>query len=105
MTEATIRELASIKGERAPITSCYLDVDGRRLARQRDLEHEVDVLLKDARAKADGEASVFRDLGASASTSMAASTAPASGAWRSSPAGPTGCGRSSSCRCPCTAAS
>jgi peptide subunit release factor 1 (eRF1) len=62
MTEATIRELASIKGERAPITSCYLDVDGRRVARQRDVEHEVDVLLKDARARADGEASVFRDL-------------------------------------------
>ena len=63
MTEATIRELASIKGERAPITSCYLDVDGRRVARQRDLEHEVDILLKDARARADGEPSVFRDLG------------------------------------------
>ncbi|HYZ98849.1 MAG TPA: hypothetical protein VE575_08880 [Acidimicrobiales bacterium] len=62
LTEAAIRELASIKGERAPITSCYLDVDGRRVARQRDLEHEVDVLLKDARARSDGDLSVCRDL-------------------------------------------
>jgi peptide chain release factor subunit 1 len=62
VTEATIRELASIKGERAPITSCYLDVDGRRVVRQRDLEHEIDILLKDARARADGQPSVFRDL-------------------------------------------
>jgi peptide chain release factor subunit 1 len=62
ITEAAIRELASIKGERAPITSCYLDVDGRRIARQQDLEHEVDVLLKGARALADGEASVSADL-------------------------------------------
>jgi hypothetical protein len=37
ITEAAIRELASIRGERTPITSCYLDVDGRRLARYLDL--------------------------------------------------------------------
>lgn len=62
ITEAAIRELASIKGRKAPITSCYLDVDGRRLVRQKDLEHEVDVVLKDARARADGDASVADDL-------------------------------------------
>jgi peptide chain release factor subunit 1 len=62
ITEAAIRELASIKGEKAPITSCYLDVDGRRLARHQDLEHEVDVLLKGARAQSDGDASVSADL-------------------------------------------
>jgi peptide subunit release factor 1 (eRF1) len=62
ITEVAIRELASIKGERAPITSCYLDVDGRRLARHRDLEHEVDVLLKGALARSDGEASVRSDV-------------------------------------------
>ena len=60
ITEAAIRELAAIKGEKAPITSCYLDVDGRRVARHRDLEHEVDVLLKGARPAADGDASVHR---------------------------------------------
>jgi peptide chain release factor subunit 1 len=62
ITEATVRELASIRGQRAPITSCYLDVDGRRVARQRDLEHEVEVLLKSARARSDGERSVDHDL-------------------------------------------
>ena len=62
ITEAAIRELASKKGEKAPITSCYLDVDGRRVARHRDLEHEVDVLLKSARSRADGDASVNADL-------------------------------------------
>ena len=62
ITEAAIRELASIKGVKAPITSCYLDVDGRRVARHRDLTHEVDVLLKGARSRADGDASVTADL-------------------------------------------
>jgi peptide chain release factor subunit 1 len=62
ITEAAIRELAAHKGEKAPITSCYLDVDGRRLVRQKDLEHEVDVLLKSARAQSNGQASVVRDL-------------------------------------------
>ena len=62
ITEAAIRELASIRGRTAPITSCYLDVDGRRLARHKDLEHEVEVLLKGARTQADGQSSVDRDL-------------------------------------------
>ena len=62
ITEAAIRDLAATKGENAPITSCYLDVDGRRVARHRDLEHEAEVLLKGAKAQADGDASVGRDL-------------------------------------------
>lgn len=62
ITEDAIRELATIKGEKAPITSCYLDVDGRRLARRQDLEHEVDLLLRDARVKANGVVSVQSDL-------------------------------------------
>jgi peptide subunit release factor 1 (eRF1) len=62
ITEAAIRELAAKKGHGAPITSCYLDIDGRRVARHKDLEHEVDVLLKAARARANGEASVQSDL-------------------------------------------
>jgi peptide chain release factor subunit 1 len=62
ITEAAIRELAGQRGRKAPITSCYLDVDGRRVVRQKDLEHEVEILLKGARAQADGDASVYRDL-------------------------------------------
>jgi hypothetical protein len=58
ITEAAIRELAGIRGEAAPITSCYLDVDGRRLVRHQDVEHELDGLLRVARERADGDASV-----------------------------------------------
>jgi len=62
LTEAAIRELAGIKGEDAPITSCYLDVDGRRLVRHQDVEHELDSLLRQARARANGHRSVHEDL-------------------------------------------
>ncbi|MFP3902003.1 MAG: hypothetical protein ACLFXM_14205 [Acidimicrobiia bacterium] len=62
ITEAAIRELASIKGERAPIISCYLDIDGRRLVRQQDLEHEVGSILRTARVRAGGQPSVRSDL-------------------------------------------
>ena len=62
ITEDGIRELASMKGERAPITSCYLDVDGRRVSRYPDLEHEVGLLMRDAKGRANGEQSVHSDL-------------------------------------------
>jgi hypothetical protein len=58
ITESAIRELASIKGEGAPITSCYIDVDGRRVAKYLDLQHEVDLLLREAKARANGDQSV-----------------------------------------------
>ena len=62
VTRDAIRELAGYRGERAPVTSCYLDVDGRRHVRHQDFEHELDVLLRDARAQANGDASVAADL-------------------------------------------
>ena len=62
LTEAAIRELAGIRGEKAPITSCYIDVDGRRLIRRQDVEHELDVLLRQARQRSDGHRSVEHDL-------------------------------------------
>jgi peptide subunit release factor 1 (eRF1) len=62
ITEAAIRELAGIRGETAPITSCYLDVDGRRLVRHQDLEQELDVILRGARLQANGHQSVHDDL-------------------------------------------
>ena len=61
--ENVIRSLAGFRGERAPVTSCYLDVDGRTHLRQQDLEHVVSTLLKHARQKANGHLSVRRDLG------------------------------------------
>lgn len=62
ITEAAIRELAGTKGERAPITSVYLDVDGRRLQRHQDYELELDALLRAGKARANGHASVHDDL-------------------------------------------
>ena len=62
ITEAAIRELAGIRGEVAPITSCYLDVDGRRLVRHQDVEHELDGVLRSARQPANGHRSVHDDL-------------------------------------------
>ncbi|MEO7556033.1 MAG: hypothetical protein ABIV94_05455 [Acidimicrobiales bacterium] len=57
-----IRSLAGFKADHAPVTSCYIDVDGRRFVRQRDLDRELDHLLRDARGKANGHDSVHRDL-------------------------------------------
>jgi peptide chain release factor subunit 1 len=62
ITEAAIRELAGIRGDGAPITSCYLDVDGRRLARHQDVEQELDATLREARQRANGHRSVHDDL-------------------------------------------
>ena len=62
ITEAAIRRLAGVRGERAPITSMYLDVDGRRFLRRQDVEHELDGLLREARQRANGHASVHDDL-------------------------------------------
>jgi len=62
ITEAAIRELAAIRAGAAPITSCYLDVDGRRLVRHQDVEHELDGVLRDARQRANGHRSVHDDL-------------------------------------------
>ena len=51
ITEAVVRQLAGFKGKHAPVTSCYLDVDGRRHVRPRDYLLELDRMLKDARAR------------------------------------------------------
>lgn len=62
LTEAAVRELAGIRGDSAPITSCYLDVDGRRLVRHQDVEQELEIMLRDARQRANGHRSVHDDL-------------------------------------------
>ena len=49
ITEAAVRELAGFRGQDAPVTSCYLDVDGRRLSRPGDCEHELERVLRSAR--------------------------------------------------------
>ncbi|MGH9247539.1 MAG: hypothetical protein ACRD29_25140 [Acidimicrobiales bacterium] len=62
VTEDVIRSLATFKGEKAPVTSCYLDVDGRHYVRHQDYEYELEALAREAKAKANGDQSVEADL-------------------------------------------
>ncbi|MFP5254301.1 MAG: hypothetical protein ACLGI8_00440 [Acidimicrobiia bacterium] len=62
LSDASIHELAAIRGEAGPITTCYLDVDGRHLVRQQDVEQELETLLRSARQRADDDPSVLEDL-------------------------------------------
>ena len=58
ITEAAVRELAGFRGGDVPVTTCYLDVDGRRLSRQGDCEQELQRVLRSARSRANGTGSV-----------------------------------------------
>ena len=62
--ESRIRDLAGFKGEDAPVTSLYLDVDGRRRIRARDVELALDRLIRPVRERQhqDGVESVVTDL-------------------------------------------
>jgi peptide chain release factor subunit 1 len=62
ITEDDIRSLAAFRGGDAPVTSCYLDVDGHRTARQHDLVRTVEQLVRDAHARFGGDPSVAADL-------------------------------------------
>lgn len=62
--ESTVRSLAGFVGERAPVTTLYLDVDGRRFPRWSDVERRAVQLLR-GHARVDGHAphpSVRADL-------------------------------------------
>ena len=62
--EATVRWLAGFTAERAPVTTFYLDVDGRRHPRHVDVERRADRVLRATRTRLDGagDASVEADL-------------------------------------------
>ena len=62
ITEDQIRSLASFKGEGAPVTSCYLDVDGGHHVRHQDLVRAAELLLRDAQTRHAGDDSVQADL-------------------------------------------
>ncbi len=49
--ESRIRDLAGFKGEDAPVTSLYLDVDGRRRIRARDVELALERLVRPVRER------------------------------------------------------
>jgi peptide subunit release factor 1 (eRF1) len=60
--EAAIRELAGFKGDSAPVTTCYLNVDGRRLPRYTDCERQLDRLVRQAPEEVNRHRSVTDDL-------------------------------------------
>ena len=62
--ESTIRELAGFKGKDAPVTSLYLDVDGRRRIRARDVEMALERMVRPARERQhrEGQGSLWADL-------------------------------------------
>lgn len=64
ISESRIRDLAGFKGEDAPVTSLYLDVDGRRRIRPRDYEMALERMLRPAREREcqNGHGSVCDDL-------------------------------------------
>lgn len=62
--ESRIRDLAGFKGEDAPVTSVYLDVDGRSRIRARDVELALERMLRPLRERQHqaGHDSVVADL-------------------------------------------
>ncbi|HEY4634416.1 MAG TPA: hypothetical protein VIH00_10900 [Candidatus Limnocylindrales bacterium] len=62
LTEDDIRSLASFKGDGAPVTSVYLDIDGGRHVRFQDAVRSAESMLRDALAKHADEPSVASDL-------------------------------------------
>jgi peptide chain release factor subunit 1 len=62
LNEADVRELAGFKGEDAPVTSLYLDVDGATHVRRSDLLKELDLVLKSIGKDATKDPSVAKDL-------------------------------------------
>lgn len=51
ITDGLLRDLAGFSSDRAPVTSCYLDVDGRRYIRPQDIEPHLDDLLRRGRRR------------------------------------------------------
>ena len=62
ITEDAIRSLAGYKGEGAPVTSCYVDLDGSRHVRWQDVVNAVKPLLKVAHQKHSDDPSVCDDI-------------------------------------------
>ncbi len=64
INESRIRDLAGFKGEDAPVTSLYLDVDGRTHIRSRDVEVALERIVRPVRERhhQEGQTSVCADL-------------------------------------------
>jgi peptide subunit release factor 1 (eRF1) len=64
ISESRIRDLAGFKGEHAPVTSLYLDIDGRHRIRAHDYELALDRMVRPVRERShhDASPSVWADL-------------------------------------------
>ncbi len=62
VTEDTVRALAAFRGTDAPVTTCYLDVDGRHLTTHRELQHAFGALVRRARLNGHAHPSVVKDV-------------------------------------------
>ena len=62
ITGDTVRALATYRGAGVPVTTCYLDVDGRRLTTHREVQAEFDALVRRAGLNATMHPSVAQDL-------------------------------------------
>ncbi len=54
ITQDTVRQLAAFKGKGVPVTTCYLDVDGRRHPRRQDVEVQLGRMMRQTGARANG---------------------------------------------------
>jgi len=61
ITHDLVRDLACHRSP-SPMTSCYLDVDGRRFVRPQDLHRSVDDAIRRARSRTNGDRSLAADL-------------------------------------------
>jgi peptide subunit release factor 1 (eRF1) len=62
ITDEAIRELAAFRSEDAPVTTCYLDVDGRRRPSLAEVDQQLTHLLRQAHEHVDGDPSVAEDV-------------------------------------------
>ncbi|MBK5224338.1 MAG: hypothetical protein JJE52_15975 [Acidimicrobiia bacterium] len=62
ITDQVVRELAEFDGDGSPVTTCYLNVDGRQNLRPVDVERELERLVRRAAPVAADEPSVSADL-------------------------------------------
>jgi hypothetical protein len=60
--EVRLRQLASLELGDQRVTTCYLDLDSRRLPDRAAVDAELQRVLRDGRARAKGDASVLEDL-------------------------------------------
>jgi peptide chain release factor subunit 1 len=62
INEDTVRALAAFRGVEAPVTTCYLDVDGRHLPTHRAVQQAFDLLVKQAGLNGATHPSVTHDV-------------------------------------------